>query len=397
MFDSTTDHLDRSPRGAVAVAERPVPAVSGDAQDVARTLVGELLARVAAETSRPGDPDRDCLRLAIEIVHTSSARDRAARLAAAARQWAHEGVSLDVVNALYAALREVLNRIGHGNSAPVRQDHDVVVAAVELVRHLIETMSPAIIGACLRQLDRADDHRHETHEGALFALRRGVPASEVRARYGVVIADHYRVLALMAHPDEPSDEEFLSRRLRHALGERTGDATLAKVSASGGTVLIPTTEAADLERLVADVGRAARVSLTATVVDAATPDLAAAIERAHELLDLAQRLGLPAGVYGFADLALEYQLTRPGPALAHLRGLLVPLDGHPELRETLRCHIAADLNRLRTGKALHVHPNTVDYRLRRIAELTGLHPHRYPDQWYLRSALVIDSFQPNTH
>ncbi|WP_030515881.1 helix-turn-helix domain-containing protein [Nocardia sp. NRRL WC-3656] len=57
----------------------------------------------------------------------------------------------------------------------------------------------------------------------------------------------------------------------------------------------------------------------------------------------------------------------------------------------MRCHIATGLNRRRTGKTLNLHPNTVDYRLRRIAELTGFHAHRYPDLWYLRSALVVHS------
>lgn len=44
--------------------------------------------------------------------------------------------------------------------------------------------------------------------------------------------------------------------------------------------------------------------------------------------------------------------------------------------------------RLSTAKVLHVHPNTVDYRLERIARVTGLDPRKAEDLWRLRSAVV---------
>lgn len=63
-----------------------------------------------------------------------------------------------------------------------------------------------------------------------------------------------------------------------------------------------------------------------------------------------------------------------GPARARLAGLLGPLAAYPDLRETLATFLGTGLNRRRTTSLLHVHPNTVNYRLRRIAELTGLDP-----------------------
>lgn len=316
----------------------------------------------------------------------------------AARTWARDGMSLDVVNALHAAVQEVLNRIGQGDATSAHRHYDVVVAAATVVGDLLDTMSTTIIGACVRQFDRPEDG----HEAALSALLEGRPVSEIAARYGVTIAERYRVLALATRPERHCDDDVIGKelrvqRLRHALAERTGGATLSTLSATGGTVLLPATEVAatGVEHLVAEIGRAARLSISATVVETSITAIADATERAHELLDIVQRLELPCGLYGFDELALEYQLTRPGPALAHLRALLAPLDGHPELLATLRCHIAAGLNRRRTGKTLNLHPNTVDYRLRRIAELTGFHAHRYPDLWYLRSALVVHSVRPH--
>ncbi|MGW8651581.1 PucR family transcriptional regulator [Nocardia salmonicida] len=71
-------------------------------------------------------------------------------------------------------------------------------------------------------------------------------------------------------------------------------------------------------------------------------------------------------------MAIEYQLTRPGPAREHLAGVIAPLATHPELLETLRTYMATGLNRKATGRRLHVHPNTIDYRLRRVSGLTDL-------------------------
>nr|WP_255533013.1 helix-turn-helix domain-containing protein [Nocardia sp. XZ_19_231] len=46
------------------------------------------------------------------------------------------------------------------------------------------------------------------------------------------------------------------------------------------------------------------------------------------------------------------------------------------------------MNRAQTARIMNIHTNTVDYRLRRIARLTGLNPARASDLWQLRSAMV---------
>ena len=45
-----------------------------------------------------------------------------------------------------------------------------------------------------------------------------------------------------------------------------------------------------------------------------------------------------------------------------------------QLGATLRSYMANRCNVSVTAKVLHVHPNTLDYRLKRIVELTGLDP-----------------------
>ena len=58
----------------------------------------------------------------------------------------------------------------------------------------------------------------------------------------------------------------------------------------------------------------------------------------------------------------------------------IDLDGRdplPMMRETLQAFGEADMNVTRTARALHVHPNTLRYRLRRIRERTGRDPHSF--------------------
>jgi len=70
---------------------------------------------------------------------------------------------------------------------------------------------------------------------------------------------------------------------------------------------------------------------------------------------------------------------------------LVEADGgHPAtLVRTLREYAGSNLNVARTAERLTVHPNTVHYRLSRIAKLTGREPRRFEDLAELLTALKL--------
>ena len=90
--------------------------------------------------------------------------------------------------------------------------------------------------------------------------------------------------------------------------------------------------------------------------------------------DLARRLQLR-GELSLRDLTLERLLAhRRGVGDELCRGTLDVLDDDEQqtLLRTLQEYIAADTDRQTTAKALHIHPNTVDYGLRRAERLTGL-------------------------
>jgi hypothetical protein len=223
------------------------------------------------------------------------------------------------------------------------------------------------------------------------ALLSGQWTPATARRCGIPIADTYSVLAIAmrANPDASIALHYL-HSVRKALARHSDGRGLARLSIEGGTVLIPTEAVAEheLDSLVEALASAAQVELVAAVVSAPAADVASAAKTAHEMLDVVERLECAPGLYRFGQIALEYQLSRPGLGLSQLGELLAPLDRYPELQKTLRIHIANDLNRAQTALLMNIHTNTVDYRLRRIARLTGLNPARASDLWQLRSAMV---------
>ena len=90
--------------------------------------------------------------------------------------------------------------------------------------------------------------------------------------------------------------------------------------------------------------------------------------------DLARRLHLK-GEMSLRDLTLERLLAHRqgvGDELCRETLDLLDDDAQQTLLRTLQTYIAADGDRQTTAKALYIHPNTVDYRLRRAERLTGL-------------------------
>lgn len=217
-------------------------------------------------------------------------------------------------------------------------------------------------------------------------------------------AESYAVLAVAVPFDtdgaEPSGSAETAvpegiRRVAAVFESVFGEGVRARWGVRGGTALAPAAEmpADRFDQLVAALAVEAGVAVTATLVLSSPARIVESIERAHELLDVVHRLRLRPGLYRFADLALEYQLTRPGPGRDRLEEILAPLERRFELWETLRCYIANSHLRGRTARELKVHPNTVDNRLKRVAQLTGCDPLRPEGIWCLRSALVVHAFR----
>ncbi|MDT0308279.1 helix-turn-helix domain-containing protein [Streptomyces sp. DSM 44917] len=257
-----------------------------------------------------------------------------------------------------------------------------------------------------------DEHTAEQNESSaarhalLTALLAGHDPAADAARAELAVPAGYFVVALTVgpHADELSpgvDGRIAARRkvrrLRTEIDRRLGQTALLRLNGDEGLVLLPHRTAPDalgaedwdwLEHLIASLSEACGAVIVAGVQPAAPADVPEAARLAEELRELAVSSGRPGGTYRLEDLSLEYQLSRPGRALDHLAGLLAPVRERPDLLLTLRTFLNTGFNRRRTASLLRVHHNTVDYRLGRIAALTGLDIGNAADLITLYAALL---------
>jgi hypothetical protein len=188
-----------------------------------------------------------------------------------------------------------------------------------------------------------------------------VADSELAGRLGVPVDREFSPFAIVIPGRPPHSHAALAARLRR------GGWRLAVTQSD--CVVGLTWQPLDLH----DLGEGPEVVL-AIGEPTARGELAAAREEVTALAEHARRVGL-IGRLQAEDHLLEILLGRSPRLAARLRArVLAPLadDDHGELAHTLRTLIGCRLDRTATSAALHIHRNTLAYRLRRIEEIAGL-------------------------
>ncbi|WP_024805699.1 CdaR family transcriptional regulator [Nocardia sp. BMG51109] len=342
---------------------------------------------------------RSCMEVALDVFRGEDIADRVARLEVIARHWADRGIGLD---RLQQAVHEGF-RLGadsaYVHAAPV--DVGAAMSATRRQLDVLESIHVRLTRAYTRQLPAPSDSHHAATRNLAVALLRGELAGPMARHCGLAIADEYHVVA-MALPAPTGTVlrglDAVRNTTVHcidaALAHRYGPNALSLLGADGGTLLLPVdlVTGDELGPLVAELSQVAQCPFVAAALAAAPAEVSVVARQAHELLDTAVVLHVEPGLYRMNDLGLHFQLTRPGPGRDALRAVLAPLDGHPELLQTLARHLANNLNRQRTARELRIHVNTLDYRLKRIGQLTGRDPAESGGLWQLRSALVVRQF-----
>ena len=135
-------------------------------------------------------------------------------------------------------------------------------------------------------------------------------------------------------------------------------------------------------------------------VAAIEQDVARSYAQAERTTQTLQRLGRSGGkgaVSAFGDLGI-LRLLLQVPDLGELRSfaaeVLGKLSEHEhehksEYLSTLACYFRENNSPQRASRLLHVHPNTVAYRIKRIEEITGLRLDNYRDRLIAQVALEI--------
>ncbi|MFQ6328996.1 PucR family transcriptional regulator [Nocardia sp. CWNU-33] len=391
MTFSTLDLSINTPDTALEIGGQPASVPLQNTDRVASRMVGYFATCMAPCRTLPGEQlrgdvtklTRSCLALAAEMFDKRAVPDEEQldEVREAAAQWAREAVPLGtILRAYHEGLRIAFGLVTARAKA---DDVDELLVATDLMLELLEAITAAVSDAYVDEQHLVAREHQTAAQTLASALLSGRSSSALARQTGIPIAESYQVVALSIpeHPDERDsrvDEQVAARRklrrLQSALATVFDSRVLALLSTKGGTLLIPVDEGAVMltGEVLALLTEAAAVPLTATPVLGNTEQIPEAAEQAHELLNLVRVAGRAPGLYQMADLAVEYQLTRGGPATRRIATILDPLDAHPELFDTMRAYLGNDMNRQLTAKQLYVHPNTVDYRLRRISQLTTI-------------------------
>lgn len=288
-----------------------------------------------------------------------------------ARNRATEGMQLEDLLQAYRAGGQIGFRMLQEAALPGEQN--ALLLCARMLMQYVDRVSAAVGQTYLdeRQALVSEEERRlrELIDCLLASRTISAPLRELAERIGFPLGDRYRAFALAAPGGSARRHAQVAAALRTrgvlALteGERVvGLAPPDRDSATlrdGGTLL-----AAGDARPLAELGEI--------------------LEELRLVADLGARLGRTGEVE--PDEYLPELLLARGPRVAQMvrRRVLGPLEAYAERRsselvETLDAFVRSGLDRRRAAAEIHVHPNTLDYRLRRIAELTGLDLRRPDD------------------
>jgi PucR C-terminal helix-turn-helix domain len=297
-----------------------------------------------------------------------------------ARSRAEEGLPLEDLLHAY----RMGGRLGWETMIEVAQpdEYPALLRAAGLLMRYIDSVSSAVAQTYLdehQHLVSEEERRQRTLMEALIHPERESPAlRDLAARVGFPLAARYRPFSksLPGAPTHAHSQLASALRSRGLLALTEGDRVTGLA-------------AEDVDDAVVTRPRGPYA------LGAPTPrvELAAALADVRLLVDLGRREQVDGEIV--ADTFVPELLLARSPDLAAriTDRVLGPLEAYAERRssgllETLDAFLACGLDRRRTAEQLHVHPNTLDYRLRRVAELTSLDPGDPRDLVMLELALA---------
>jgi sugar diacid utilization regulator len=214
------------------------------------------------------------------------------------------------------------------------------------------------------------------------------------------------------HPgDDAAQRQRIWESIEHFVATRAPEAI---VSARESEVVVVTTvpeapsgPAMDARQLaasclarLAELFPAARVVIGIGGTCRDPGEIARSYAQAQRTTQTLRRLGRTGAVSAFSDLGI-LRLLLQVPDLAELRSFAADVLGKLSMHEhehkseyltTLACYFRENNSPQRASRILHVHPNTVAYRVKRIEEITGLRLDNYTDRLIAQVALeILDS------
>jgi len=196
------------------------------------------------------------------------------------------------------------------------------------------------------------------------------------------LAPAYAVIGVQAAG--PTDPGQLGRAFEHTAGE----GALTTLGPIGGYALLPAEDEARVVQLAQDVCDALPIPVWMSLSWRTKAEIVSGRREAGKILSLVVITERPPGVYWLDDVLVEYAVAGEPTVTAKLVQIITPLLEHPALFTTLKALIASDGNRSQAADRLIVHRSTLDYRIQRIEQLTGLRTSSIRELNVLSSAVI---------
>ncbi len=296
--------------------------------------------------------------LQISALHGGSGSRAEARLRALGREWAATGLSTDIV---VSALGEVTSCVVN---SLVRMQSPITAEALARV---VESGMAAVrefLGGTRGTEDPARSPSADPRRRLAVNLLAGrtVPPDTT-----VPVADGYGLAALY-YPGAQRPEEVTAMAVKVA-----GQGACAVLGAKGGAVLLPAKDLDAAWQLAPQLHEMIETDTWMAVTWRPRHELTIGWGEASKVAALVAA-GRQAGTYCVTHVLTEYAAAQTPAVAAGLADVIEPLLDQPVLMDTLAALIGADGNRSLAATGLMIHRSTLDYRLQRIEQLTGVRP-----------------------
>jgi hypothetical protein len=283
-----------------------------------------------------------------------------------ARDRATEGIPLADLLAAYRLGGRLSWQALAEQVEPAQQPSLVVIG--DLVMRYVDEVSTVVAETYLDERQHLVSEKQHRLRELVEAITGGEPLGpghrELAEGMGFALEDEYRPFVLHVPGGPARDHSVIASRLQglRILALTEGDRVVGLLPAS------------------ADAGPLRRADVVLALGEGQPrAELGHALEDLRLLVDLATaRSDSPSGDVEPGDYLPELLVGR-SPALAQQlrRRVIEPLAAptprpSADLVHTLAAFVASNLDRRRAAERLHIHPNTLDHRLRRIRDLTGL-------------------------
>ena len=370
LFGLLKSRLDTNARRAVEVYARELPdyrTLAADQRKYAAALdFAVAVRRRAADLAAADEP---------------LTPDDLALIAGVGKERAHQGVSL-------AAHRQVL---GLQSTLTVLEVHEAA-GPDELndLLHMLSWLGAQGIPAGEAYTRGFLDGQQElvpvvtrVQQLARLLLKEDQTAQHLAQTLGIPLSDYYAVTVLRIADKRPRpNQETRNELIQVLLAKDRIPMTWHEPQEL--VALVPTGRSDPVHALVPAQERAlalarglAELTPHACAIGMATGPadaLAETLALARRVSQAAPVQTAPGHVCTAADVFIELGTTQQPHIDQWLREVAGQLARGPNLVTTLDAYYRNDMNRLLTAAGLHIHPRTLDYRIQRVHDLTGINP-----------------------